>query len=82
LSSIESTSKKNSADSIVETPALNEFVKYFNNAYINGNVKFEEKNGDKYAQVPFYFNHPGGEKRSNETMNLINRYGNWYLYSF
>lgn len=53
---------------------LSEFVDIFGNCYINGNVTYESQ----IASVPFSF----GPGRGEETMNLVNRNGNWYLYSF
>jgi len=61
---------------------LDEFVSTFELGRVNGQVTFIEFEGEKIAKVPFLFNHPGGEKRSNETMNLVQRFGNWYISSF
>lgn len=62
--------------------AMNQFTQMFQTGRISGPVTFEELDGLKYANVPFIFNHPGGENRSNESMKLVNRYGNWYFSSF
>ncbi len=62
--------------------AVNQFVETFQLGRISGQITFEEVDGNKFANVPFYYNHPGGPSRSNESMKLINRYGNWYFYSF
>lgn len=62
--------------------AVNQFVETFQLGRISGQITFEEVDGNKFANVPFYHNHPGGPSRSNESMKLINRYGNWYFYSF
>ncbi len=60
-----------------------EFVSYFKNARITGETIYETTfDGVESARVPFWFNHPGGERRSNETMNMIKIEGRWYLYSF
>ena len=60
-----------------------EYVSYFKDARITGEIIFgKSSNGIKTAAVPFWFNHPGGESRSNETMNLIEIEGVWYLSSF
>jgi hypothetical protein len=61
---------------------LDDFVKYFELGRITGQITYSELDGFQSAKVPFWFNHPGGESRSNEVMNLVNRYGNWYLSSF
>jgi len=62
---------------------LNEFVKMFESGRITGQVTYHKgDNGTEYASVPFWFNHPGGESRSEETMKLVKRHGNWYLSSF
>jgi hypothetical protein len=62
--------------------AINQFVVMFQTGRISGAVTYEESEGVKYANVPFLFNHPGGENRSNESMKLVNRYGNWYFLGF
>jgi|LauGreDrversion4_2_1035121.scaffolds.fasta_scaffold228546_3 hypothetical protein len=62
--------------------AINQFVQMFQLGRLSGSITFEEIEGVKYANVPFLFNHPGGENRSNESMQLVNRYGNWYFSSF
>lgn len=61
---------------------LSEFVEMFEPGRINGEVTGETYKGAQYVNVPFHFNHPNGESRSNESMKLVQRYGNWYLYSF
>jgi len=61
---------------------LDKFVKMFESGRISGQVTYEEYEGTQYANVPFLFNHPGGESRSNESMKLVKRHGNWYLSSF
>ena len=62
--------------------AINQFVQMFQLGRLSGPITCEEIEGIKYANVPFLFNHPGGENRSNESMQLVNRYGNWYFSSF
>ena len=60
-----------------------EYVGYFKMGKVTGDTEYSESaDGTKRAAVPFWFNHPGGESRSNETMNLLQRDGKWYLYSF
>lgn len=60
-----------------------EFVAYFEKAYINGETIINESpNGMDVAEVSFWFNHPGGESRSNETMIMGKIDGKWYLVSF
>jgi len=59
-----------------------EFSNYFRGGKITGEVQIKLEEGQSKAEVPFWFNHPGGESRSNETMVLVKRYGNWYLLSF
>jgi len=61
---------------------LSEFVGMFEVGRVSGQITFSEFEGVKFAEVPFLFNHPGGEKRSDETMNLVQRFGNWYISSF
>jgi hypothetical protein len=61
---------------------LDEFVKMFESGRISGQVTYEDYEGTQYANVPFLFNHPGGASRSDETMKLVKRHGNWYLSSF
>ena len=58
---------------------LIKFVDMLENCYIHGNVTYEldSFDGSQKASVPFSC--PG---RGEETMNLVNRYGNWYLFSF
>jgi hypothetical protein len=62
--------------------SLEEFVKMFESGRISGQVTLEDFEGTKYAKVPFLFNHPSGASRSDETMNLVKRHGNWYLSGF
>ena len=57
-----------------------EFISYFKDGRLTSTVIYNET-GDK-AEVPFWFNHPGGENRSNETMNMIKIDGKWFLISF
>ncbi len=54
-----------------------EFVQYFATGKISGDAKIS-RGGDK-AEVPFLFG-PDGDRE--ETMELINRDGQWYLFSF
>jgi hypothetical protein len=61
---------------------LDEFVKIFELGRISGQVTYEEYKGTQYANVPFLFNHSGVKSRSDESMKLVKRYGNWYLSSF
>ena len=61
----------------------NEFISYFKTARISGEVTYSSSpDGTKIAKVPFWFNHPGGESRSNETMNMIKVEDKWYLLGF
>jgi hypothetical protein len=62
--------------------AINQYTQMFQTGRISGQITYEESDGLKYANVPFIFNHPGGESRSNESMKLVNRYGNWYFSNF
>lgn len=62
--------------------ALDDFVKMFESGRISGQVTYESYEGTQYAKVPFLFNHPGGASRSEDTMKLVKRHGNWYLSSF
>ncbi|MDP7654075.1 MAG: hypothetical protein QF757_05315 [Candidatus Marinimicrobia bacterium] len=55
-----------------------EFISYYKTAKITGEATIEGNN----ASIPFWFNHPGGEGRSNETMNMVKIEGKWYLSSF
>ena len=59
-----------------------EFISYFKDARITGEVVYRSFDGIEKAAVPFWFNHPGGESRSNETMNMIKMEGKWYLQDF
>ncbi|MDH3708796.1 MAG: hypothetical protein OER04_02850 [Cyclobacteriaceae bacterium] len=61
---------------------IKEFVSMFAVGKITGDVSYEAQQGTEYANVPFWFNHPGGEGRSNESMTLVKRGKNWYLSSF
>jgi hypothetical protein len=61
---------------------LDEFVIVFKSAKISGDVIYEQIDGVDYAKVPFVFNHPEGDSRSEEVMKLVKRYGNWYIVSF
>ena len=54
-----------------------EFVEYFATGKISGEARIS-RNGAE-AEVPFLFG-PDGDNE--ETMNLINRDGQWYLSSF
>jgi tetratricopeptide (TPR) repeat protein len=54
-----------------------EFVQYFATGKISGDAKISRDGAQ--AEVPFLFG-PDGD--SEETMELINRDGRWYLYSF
>lgn len=58
--------------------AKKEFTSYFKTARITGEASIE---GTK-ASIPFWYNHPGGESRSNEEMNMKKMDGKWYLISF
>jgi hypothetical protein len=65
------------------TPIIeSEFILLFKNGKLNGQITYEELDGVKYANVPFIFNNSDGSSRSNESMRLVNRYGNWYFFSF
>lgn len=60
-----------------------EFVQYFEDARITGVIVYSTTaNGLEKAEVPFWYNHPGGKSRSNETMNMVRIDGKWYLLSF
>ncbi|MFT5778727.1 MAG: hypothetical protein ACI837_001683 [Crocinitomicaceae bacterium] len=62
---------------------ITEFLSYFENARFTGEITYStSSDGTKMAKVPFWFNHPGGESRSNETMNMVEIEGKWYLSSF
>ncbi len=67
-----------------ETTALiNSFITAFKDGKVTGKTLIENrKKSGTSAEVPFWFNHPTGESRSNEIMTLIQRYGNWYLFNF
>ena len=54
-----------------------EFIEYFATGKISGEARIS-RNGAE-AEVPFLFG-PDGDRE--ETMNLINRDGQWYLSSF
>jgi hypothetical protein len=61
----------------------NEFISYFKNARITGEVTYSRSSdGTEMAEVPFWFNHPSGESRSNENMNMVKIGDKWYLSSF
>lgn len=62
-------------DAATDTANRNDIVEFFANGKINGQAQIS---GNK-AQVPFLFG-PDGQKE--ETMELINRNGQWYLFSF
>ena len=57
-----------------------EFTSYFKVGHVSGEVTYNPA-GDR-AEVPFWFNHPSGESRSNETMNMLKIDDKWYLHSF
>ena len=59
-----------------------EFCSYFENGKINGEITYDVYKGSEYAKVPFWFNHPSGGSRCNETMNLKKIGDKWYLSSF
>ena len=60
----------------------NEFSAVFGNARITGEVAYSRhRDGTERAKVPFWFNHPSGENRSNETMNMVKVGDKWYLSS-
>jgi len=60
-----------------------EFINYFKDARITGEVRYlKSSGGEEIGEIPFWFNHPSGESRSNETMELIKIDGKWYLFSF
>jgi hypothetical protein len=60
-----------------------EFRSYFKTARITGEVVYSSSpNGNETAKVPFWFNHPGGKGRSNETMNMVKVDDKWYLSGF
>ncbi len=82
LSSISQAAKETKSSDTNNNKTVDEFVSMFKTGKINGKVTYKTQSGVEYANVPFWFNHPRGESRSNETMVLVKRYGNWYLYSF
>ncbi len=60
-----------------------EFIAYFKDAYITGDVvRSKSLAGGEIAEIPFWFNHPSGGNRCNETMKLIKIDDKWYLLSF
>ena len=59
-----------------------EFITVFKAGEINGEVTYQESNGIESAKVPFLFDHKNRKGGRQETMNLVKRYGNWYLTSF
>ena len=60
-----------------------EFITYFKDARITGEVVYSKvSDGVETAEIPFWFNHPSGESRSNETIELIKIDEKWYLLSF
>ncbi|WP_075343877.1 hypothetical protein [Tenacibaculum agarivorans] len=61
---------------------LDQFVTIFGSGKIVDEVTYGKYLKNQLAYVPFIFNHPLGKSRSKETMHLINRHGNWFLYSF
>lgn len=62
---------------------FDEFSSNFKLASTYGQIQYEiSEEGNEIAKVLFMFNHPGGESRSSEVMNLVKRDGKWYLYSF
>ena len=62
---------------------IKEFVSYFRDARISGEITYSSSaDGTETAKVPFWFDHPGGESRSNEIMNMIKIDGKWYLSGF
>jgi tetratricopeptide (TPR) repeat protein len=62
-------------DTATDTTNRSDFVEIFANGKINGQARIS---GDK-AEVPFLF---GPDGQDEETMELINRNGQWYLFSF
>lgn len=59
------------------------FKDSFKLATTYGKVEYEtSEEGVSTARVPFMFNHPGGESRSSEVLELVKRDGKWYLSSF
>lgn len=62
---------------------FDDFNSNFKLASTYGQVSYETSDsGYEIAKVSFMFNHPGGESRSSEVMELVKRDGKWYLYSF
>lgn len=61
---------------------LDEFVKMFRSARINGTISYNDREGTQYARVPFLFNPSERESRNSETMELVKRNGKWYLSNF
>jgi len=58
------------------------FMSYFAEARGTGPTRYSKQDGVDIARVPFWFNHPAGPSRSQETMVLVERQGKWYLLSF
>ena len=58
------------------------FISAFQTGRVTGKVTYGKEGNVETAYVPFYFSSSKGENRSTETMVLIKREGNWYLYSF
>ena len=60
-----------------------EFRNYFKKAHITGETIYRTSRDEmELARTPFWFNHPAGESRSDETMKLVKQDGKWYLVSF
>lgn len=61
-----------------------EFIQYFEKGYIKSDTRYSASTSieSETAQIDFWFNHPGGESRSNETMKFVKVEGNWYLSGF
>lgn len=73
--------QKNPADKNLKRD-LEDFVSVFKKGKITGETTYKTFKDIEYASVPFCFDHPGGDDRSNETMELVKRMDKWYLYSF
>jgi tetratricopeptide (TPR) repeat protein len=64
-------------DLVTDDANREEFVQYFASGKINGDVKISPDGAQ--AEVPFLFG-PDGDQE--ETMELVNRNGQWYLFGF
>jgi hypothetical protein len=68
---------QNICDVATDDTSSDSFVEFFSTGQIAGGVEVSEDGSQ--IEIPFLFG-PDGQRE--ETMTLINRSGNWYLYSF